>query len=219
MQPYPGNPYQQPAYSQGHPRQSAGGAVPAGLTESIASAGKLALAFIGFRLAIPLVFRFVPIGRMLPLESAAAIMSGIKGLAGLLALIFYFVWFARMYSWVRAARGGTRFSNGMAIGGWFIPFANFAIPYMALRDAWRRAANDENGYLVAIWWLSYIVAMVLEMFWSSQGARLLGGNGMSIETMNSILSGLSWLTLLAQLGAWGLLGYFVQTLTQRATSR
>jgi hypothetical protein len=192
------------------------GQPPAGLVESIASVSKVALAFIGIRLALPIIFRFVPVYRFLPPESAGAIMDGVEGLVGLLALIFYFVWFSRIYTFIRVTRGETRYSNGMAIGGWFIPFANFVMPYLALRDAWRRGANDENGFLVAIWWLCYLLAMVMTMFWSV-GAPALAGK-IDIETSRSVFPALGWLGLLAQVGAWGLLGFFVQNLTARASA-
>lgn len=220
MQPYPGpGPYAPPAYPGSGPMPGPGmpaGQPPAGLVESITSISKVALAFIGLRLALPIIFRFVPIGRMLPVESASVIMNGVKGLAALLAIIFYLVWFSRIYTFIRATRGETRYSNGMAVGGWFIPFANFVMPYLALRDAWRRGANDENGFLVAAWWLCYILATMLEMFWSVAPQMLAGK--IDIETSRTVFPALGWLGLLAQLGAWGLLGFFVQNLTARASA-
>lgn len=192
------------------------GQAPAGLVESIAGISKVALAFIGLRLALPILFRFVPVYQFLPVDDPFAIMNGVKGVVGLLAIIFYLVWFSRVYTFIRATRGGTKYSNGMAIGGWFIPFANFVMPYLALRDAWRRGANDDSGFLVGVWWLCYILATALEMFWSV-GQRLLD-NLFDSETTNSLFLTFGWVGLLAQIGAWGLLGFFVQNLTARATA-
>jgi hypothetical protein len=190
--------------------------MPADLIPSIASAGKIALVFLGIRAALPLIFRFVPLGAAFSsLETSRLFFDGTRGLVGLVALICYFIWFARLYTWVRATRGGTRFSNAMAIGGWFIPFAQIAIPYMALRDAWRRGANDENGFLVAIWWICYLLAIVLQLFFSA-APQLMPSFGDAAKTVFPILS---WSYTLTQIVAWGLLAWFVQVLTARATGR
>ncbi len=218
MQPQPGAPYPQNPYapSAGGQWAPAPAAIPADLIPSIASAGQTALVFLGIRAALPLVFRFVPLGRAFgDPQTYLLVTDGLRGLLGLIALICYFVWFARVYTWVRATRGGARFSNAMAIGGWFIPFAQFAIPYMALRDAWRRGAGDENGYLVAIWWVCYLIALFLQLFFSA-GPSMLVSLG---PAANTVLPILSWSYTLTQIAAWGLLAWFVQQLTARATAR
>lgn len=210
MQPQPGYPYGPNPYAPG-----AMGPAPA--TDAIAGAAKPALALIGLRAALPLITYVVPLYRMFPPEMARAGMDGVKSLLGLAALIAYFVWFAKYYGWVRAARGGTKYSTGMAIGGWFIPFANFVLPYLALRDAVRRGANDEGGGLVALWWASYLVLTMLTMTESVliQTHAHFG----SVETMNLLLRLMYWGQFLLTVTSWGSLAYIVQRTTKLATGR
>jgi hypothetical protein len=161
--------------------------------EDVAKAAVPALVLLGIRAALPLIYYVMPI----PIPFFSTGLS-------LVALIFYFLWFAKLYDWVRANRGGTRFSNGMAIGGWFIPFANLAIPYMALRDAWRRATNNEGGGMVDAWWAAFVISSLLPYL----AVHVVTGD-------NAFL--LYWVGLLTELAAWGLLALIVQTLTKRVT--
>jgi hypothetical protein len=197
------------------------GAPPqAALIAGIEGIAKPTLALLGLRAALPVFFYFLPYGLFGDPRVGAMIKEGIRGLVTLLAIIFFLIWFARVYAWIRAARGGTRFSTGMAIGGWFIPFANFVLPYMAVRDAWKRGANDENGFLVAIWWASYLLTIFLAMFYSVLDAvpGMIFGS-MGAGAANAMLTGISWTYILAQIGAYGLLFFIVQQLTRRAAAR
>jgi hypothetical protein len=60
-----------------------------------------------------------------------------------------------------------RFSAGWAIGGWFIPLANFVIPFMVFLDVWKRSAPGDrrlgspSAALLWCWWLLYVVGQVL----------------------------------------------------------
>ncbi len=185
--------------------------------DGIVGIAKPLLAVLGMRAALPIVLRFVPVYQLVgDPQLAGTAIEGLKGLLGLTAIILYLVWFGRMYSWVRATRGGTRFSNGMAIGGWFIPLANAVLPYLALRDAWRRGANDEQGWLVAAWWLSYLAATLLGVLFSAGLHHILPSD---IHTARAIGEALSWAFVLSQIAAWGLLFYFVRELTRRAGGR
>jgi len=180
-----------------------------------------ALVLIGLRAALPAIFWVFPLSRFIPFESGEMYRlahAGIEGFFSLLALIFYFIWFAKMYSWVRANRGGTQYSNGMAIGGWFIPFANFVIPYKAMRDAWRRANNDENSILVVGWWLTYLLTIVASYVDSSFEVLFLNRD-LDIDLINLINTLLYWGSFLLQATTWGLLALMVQTLTKRITAR
>ncbi|NUO54401.1 MAG: DUF4328 domain-containing protein [Polyangiaceae bacterium] len=197
------------------------GHAPGVSPDAVGSAATPALALIGFRAALPIIFYFVPLRTFVSIENGEVyrlVRSGIDGVFAILALIFYFVWFAKMYSWVRANRGGTQYSNGMAIGGWFIPFANFVIPYKAMRDAWRRANNDENSILVVGWWLTYLLTIVVGYANSSFGALFLN-RGLDIDLINLINTLLYWGGVLLQMTTWGLLALLVQTLTKRITAR
>jgi hypothetical protein len=59
-----------------------------------------------------------------------------------------------------------RRDRGWAIGGWFIPFANFVIPYLVISDvtsAFRTPLEDRWGTrrtdpIVVMWWVVWIVS-------------------------------------------------------------
>lgn len=66
-----------------------------------------------------------------------------------------------------------RFSAGFAVGCWFIPFANFVLPFQAVREAWsasdpelpwstpdQRRRSRGRGLVVA-WWSTFIVGSLV----------------------------------------------------------
>lgn len=198
----------------GYPAAPYAGAQSPASTDGIAGAAKAVVALAGARAALPVIFYVVPLGRLLPPQLAHSAIDGLKGLVGLAALIAYFVWFSRFYSWVRAARGGTKYSNGLAIGGWFIPFANFVMPYLALRDAARRGANDDGGGLVPLWWLSYLGATFLAVV-EAVIIQVQPQTG-NVDLMNTIWKGMFWSQFLLQIVTWGLLAHLVTRFSKHA---
>jgi Domain of unknown function (DUF4328) len=93
--------------------------------------------------------------------AAMIILSGLVGLAIFVLLI---IWLYRAAKNNEAlGRQNPRLGPGWAIGGWFIPVANFVIPFIVLDDVWRGSdpsvARDDPGWrrsstLSAIWaWL------------------------------------------------------------------
>ena len=59
--------------------------------------------------------------------------------------VLFLVWFFKAYR-AAASRGATgrTWASGWAIGGWFIPFANFAIPKLVMNEV-DRMSNPEAG--------------------------------------------------------------------------
>jgi hypothetical protein len=178
-----------PSINAGH------GAVTASRGEEVAKAAGPALVLLGLRAALPAIYYVLPLH-----------IPFLSGGLSLVALIMYFVWFAKLYDWVRANRGGTQYTTGLAIGGWFIPLVNLALPYLALRDAWRRVMSDDGGGLVAGWWAAFVISMLVPY---------LAESVTSLDTAVLIY----WGTFLIQITAWGLLALIVQTLTKRVTGR
>jgi hypothetical protein len=93
--------------------------------------------------------------------AAMIILSGLVGLAIFVLLI---IWLYRAAKNNEAlGRQNPRLGPGWAIGGWFIPVANFVIPFIVLDDVWRGSdpsiARGDPGWrrsstLGAIWaWL------------------------------------------------------------------
>jgi len=208
--PYQGQPppqYGYPGQQPGYPGQYPGyGPAPFSI-EGIVSASKPAMALLAMRAALPLLYRALG---AVGLGFGAAAGDGIKTLLGFAALIAFFVWFARAYAWVRATRGGTQYSTGLAIGGWFIPFANFVLPYLAMRDLWRRAMNDENGHLVVLWWLGYMASTIIAgVFSFMQSGVAIGGSA-------TVWNLVGWVGTLAQIVGYGMLAYLIQQVSERS---
>lgn len=151
----------------------------------------------------------------------------------LLAVIATLVWLHRSFV---ALRGRTRFSPGMAVGGWFIPVANLLLPALILRDAWRAARGTGGGLVwvwMIVWWLavasSLLVGMGLSLFGevgATGGIAVLVGPQWNIElfTFSAIsLQTMGTLVSVAQIGlhvaAYGLLALVVHRIGQGSTAR
>lgn len=74
-----------------------------------------------------------------------------------------------------ALRGRARFSPGMAVGGWFIPIANFVIPALVLRDGWR-ASVGRGGGIAFLWMIAW---------WITTAFSVLQGAGLSFFTSDN----------------------------------
>lgn len=121
--------------------------------------------------------------------SIAAAADGVYGLAGIGLLVtgvLFLVWFNQAYkavAWRGAAR--TKWSSGWAVGGWFIPFANFVIPKLVMNEV-DRISHLGNGpppigedwmaqprlTTSDLWWTSWIlaaIATVVESLMTSAG--------------------------------------------------
>lgn len=70
----------------------------------------------------------------------------------LVIMIMLLVWLHGVYADRRAQMP---FSPGMAVGGWFIPIANFVLPWLIVRGAWKAYVGAGAG-IVGAWWLCWI---------------------------------------------------------------
>jgi hypothetical protein len=82
--------------------------------------------------------------------------------------IAFLAWLRRTVENVPPLGGGTpRYSPNWAIGWWFVPVAFLVMPFIVVRDAWRRMATTEHeagAALVGIWWLSFVGATMLSRY-------------------------------------------------------
>jgi hypothetical protein len=173
--------------------------------------GTVTVILLALRAALPLVLRGLSLAGV---GQGPALYEWSRTILGILAIIFYFVWFARFYGWVRAAKGGTTYSTGLAIGGWFIPFGNFVLPALALGDAWKRANDGRGTPLVILWWLAYLGSTVLTVFFS-----LLSNPQLHLhigEGLGPVINAAGWVNLAAQVTAYGLWAFIVKQLTDQA---
>jgi hypothetical protein len=65
-------------------------------------------------------------------------------------------------------RGEKQFGAGWTIGGWFIPIASFAIPFVVVREIWLRTPEDLTGrgrgagtWSLWLWWVTWIGSNLL----------------------------------------------------------
>jgi ABC-type thiamin/hydroxymethylpyrimidine transport system permease subunit len=90
--------------------------------------------------------------------------------------IVFIVWFHRAYRKTRELGGEMRYSNGWAIGAWFIPIGWLWIPKKLANDIWWGTAPEERSWaersaLLTSWWLAWVFAGV--------GVRFFGNGDVS----------------------------------------
>jgi hypothetical protein len=108
-------------------------------------------------------------------EELAAVLAGWDIFIGIVALVLLMIWGSRAYHDV-LARGptGGSWGPGWAVGGWFVPLANLAIPKLTFNeidrmshpetppppigDLWRRLSLVPAGNL---WWFAGVASVVL----------------------------------------------------------
>jgi hypothetical protein len=146
---------------------------PAQFFDAVRSISGVLIAFLCFRAAQRLlgyvVFRVVaPSGSEVTAEEFDTIrlvdtgLLGIENLASLAAMILVFIWLYRITKAIRASGGDTTLSPGLSVGGWFIPFANMVMPWLAVRSALRGVGR--NSALAGVWWLCWLAMSSLGMF-------------------------------------------------------
>lgn len=128
------------------------------------------------------------------------VLLGIKSLLTLVAVIMFLVLVHRVYTTLRTRGVALRYTPGMAVGCWFIPFANFVMPCIAVRDAYTAATGKSSGIVVG-WWLLYMLSIPLSML-LQLSPQLVVGSGMG-QVLN-IISPISTLVHIAAFGLWAL---------------
>ena len=136
--------------------------------ESIASARRMGPALMVLAIISALigpvtwfVIRYALDGKSLEtLQLVARSSLAAEGLIGLTLFILLCVWVYRAHVALRRAGSTTTLSPGLAVGGWFIPFANLVLPFVAVRDA-VRLGKSAAGTLVTVWWPLWLGFSVL----------------------------------------------------------
>ncbi len=103
-----------------------------------------------------------------------------------------------------ARRGQTSFSPGMAIGGFFIPVANFVLVPLILRSAWKGVIGAGGGLLILFWWLAWVLSIGFEMMRS-----------LKIMPSPDLVQVLNYGFIFAPVLAYGLLWHIVKTINAR----
>jgi hypothetical protein len=123
---------------------------------------------------------------------------GVEALLVLIAVITFMVLLHRVYKNLHMRGAPLRYTPGFAIGAWFIPFANFVLPYAVVRDAFKQATGKSTG-LVLGWWLTYVLSIVLMMT-----ERSLSAPGVLTADLVPVLNVVGPLQSLVHIAAFGL---------------
>ena len=104
-------------------------------------------------------------------DTRHAAIGKLQIIAFLITVILWFAWQSRAYRNLRLVGSGkTRFTQGWAIGYWFIPFVNLVRPYQIIADLWLRSENQNADdtttgrsapTAVSLWWGGYLVAGIM----------------------------------------------------------
>ena len=108
-----------------------------------------------------------------PMALVALLLTAVLGLATvavyIATVIMFLMWLYRASNNIAAFGEPREYSAGWAVGSFFVPFANLAIPYRAVKEIWKKSdpsAEDSllytpspPGYFPA-WWGFWIVMNV-----------------------------------------------------------
>jgi hypothetical protein len=161
----------------------------------------IVIVLLAMRGVLPLVFRLF--GMVMPRSDYATakmvrtVFAGLEGLLAIVAVIFFFVWMYRVVAMLVARGDHPRYSPGLAVGCWFIPFANFVMPPMAIADAWRRVLRTGAG-IVGGFWTLYLLHMILQVFLANPELQR------SIVRSREIAMAVGWLGTLVCMGTYAL---------------
>jgi hypothetical protein len=116
------------------------------------------------------------LGALRDIEDADSLVAG----TGALAVMLMIAVFVLIVIWLwRAAKNlevlgrvNPTLGPGWAIGGWFIPAANFVLPALVINDAWRGSdpqvpigrtdwKRAPGSGLFVLWWIAFVAAGVL----------------------------------------------------------
>jgi hypothetical protein len=129
---------------------------------------------------------FLPQG--LPSDEPLAAASLIYFLVFILTVVMWLVWQHRAHRNLTAlGSSNLRFKPGWVVGWWFIPVANFALPYLTMRELWK-ASDPPSG---AIDWRGQKTTPLLWLWWGAWvGAVVLGSISFTITTSATVIDDL-----------------------------
>lgn len=104
-----------------------------------------------------------------------ATLEVIEIVAGLIYFVVYIIAVVFFLMWLNRAVKNLeplgideyKYSSGMAVGWWFIPFANLVLPFLVVRDLWKASVPGFTGTdwkdlsagpMLGIWWAAWIVS-------------------------------------------------------------
>lgn len=179
---------------------------------------KLIAAYLGLRVGVYLLARVMPgvIGPIYP------ILSPIYSVFAVVIGVSMLVWLYRVHA---ERREQASFSPGMAVGGWFIPVANFVLAPLSMRSAWRAYHGGGGGLLALAWWLVWLLAMPFEVLRSNNGHISTSDHGAMLHMANlaieipkevaAVLVPMFGWSFYFMLAAYGLLWFIARSINDR----
>ncbi len=88
----------------------------------------------------------------------------------IISAIVFILWFRRAYNNLNlSGRTYTKYGEGWAAGGWFVPFLNLVRPYQIMKEIWDKTQQAtenlltiKSSELVGWWWAAWIISNVVE---------------------------------------------------------
>jgi hypothetical protein len=137
----------------------------------LAGVGLLSLGGLGFRINELVQLRRLPGTESLFRDqvpgvgsAGQAVFSLLAGSVGIAAIVLWLVWQHRSQANLGAlGASGVKYSPGWAVGWWFVPVANFAMPYLTMREL-QKASDPTAG---AIDWRARGTRALLWLWWGA----------------------------------------------------
>lgn len=92
---------------------------------------------------------------------------------------------------------GLRYGPGLAVGSYFIPIANLAMPLQSLRDVWKASVEPRDWEVVAVpallgfWWFFWLTSNIAGIVaFRMEGDETLG-TARTVETLTMVSDGLT----------------------------
>jgi hypothetical protein len=146
-------------------------------------------------------------GESLSWEMAPHIASSLSLMVTtVLGIVYFLRWFRRAYANLERVGENIAYSEGWAVGAWFVPFLNLWRPYQIMKEIWYKTRQvygtvaDEDHRLVKIWWIVFLIRGFLERTTSRISWRANTSKELIYAAQMEILSavvnmGALWLTI------------------------
>ncbi len=101
------------------------------------------------------------------IESSDFLFYSTHLLVMVLSSVFFIRWFRRAYHNLHMnGRNRLSFTEGWAVGCWFMPFVNIIRPFQIMREIWdetqeniRGKTETKNSVMIGWWWTMWIVSL------------------------------------------------------------
>jgi hypothetical protein len=104
-------------------------------------------------------------------DARLAQVSGIATLTHLASAVAVLAWLWRAVGNVLTLTARTpRWSRNEAVGWWFVPLANWVMPYQVVRDTFADLARSRPGRIITAWWICHVASSATAMLLVAGGS-------------------------------------------------